>query len=151
MRYVEQTLEPGERVIYVAKYHWLYTCISYLELFSLFWLAGLGILLFFLRMERKWTTHIAVTNKRFIYDRGWLSRRTIEVGRERIAGCKVSQSALARGLDFGTVTIAVLAIGEIRLPKLLEDPIGFRNVLTGKVAPQASDVMDPHADTALAT
>lgn len=150
MRYVEETLEPDEHILYVAKYHWLYTFIAYAELILLGWLAGLGILLFFFRMRRKWTTHIAITNKRFIYDRGFLARRTIEVGRERVAGCKVAQNPMGRALDFGAVTVVVLAIGDIKLPALLRDPIGFRNVLTGQEPTDDPKLLESHTDTRLA-
>lgn len=143
MLYVEKTLGKDERVLYVAQYHWIYTARALLSLILLWWVLGLGIYLFFSKMIRKWTTHIVITNKRFVRQTGWTNHQVLEVGLERIFGCKVNQDAWARLLGYGKVTVSAAAIGEIHLPRFLKDPLGLRMVLIGGEAAEPAAAMQP--------
>ena len=90
MGYVEQTLSSGEQVLCTARFHWLYT-------FSAIWaliflgIIGIGIVIFLRMMITKWTTEIAVTNKRLIYKRGWIARKTDELSPKKIEEINLSQ------------------------------------------------------------
>ncbi len=71
----------------------------------------------------------------------------LEVGLERIFGCKVNQDAWARLLGYGKVTVSAAAIGEIHLPRFLKDPLGLRMVLIGGEAAAPAASMQPCAPT----
>ena len=143
MLYVEKTLGKDEKVLYVAQYHWVYTARALLSLILLWWVLGLGIYMFFSKMIRKWTTHIIITNKRFVRQTGWTNHQVLEVGLERIFGCKVNQDAWARLLGYGKVTVSAAAIGEIQLPRFLKDPLGLRMVLIGGEATEPAAPCTP--------
>lgn len=124
MSYVQQVLQPGEQVRYQASIHW----ITYLHgalwlvaaaVFSLFvptgWrdsyivvvirlvLVAGGIYFLARAWFDWWITEIAVTNRRVIYKRGFISRTTAEMHMDKIASVKVDQSILGRIFDYGKV------------------------------------------------
>ena len=53
----------------------------------------------------RWTTEIAVTNKRIIYKRGLITRHTAEMNMDKVASVDVKQSILGRIFDYGNVTV----------------------------------------------
>jgi len=123
------SLQEGEHLIYVARYHWWYSVDSLLHVIFFSWFFGLGLWMFLDRMIEKAVTEIAVTDRRVIFKRGWLSLQINEVNIDRVEGSAVSQSMLGRLLDFGTVTIRGTGVGEIDLPRLTDRPNDFRRAL----------------------
>src|SRR5271166_5847108 len=105
MKYVERVLQPGETVQYRSTIHW----VIYVPSFSLFMVAAIGVAILFKRGTnplafslplpllligigciggllsfihawfKRWTTEVAVTNRRIIYKRGFIRRHTIEM------------------------------------------------------------------------
>ena len=136
MGYVEQTLSSGEQVLYTARFHWLYTFSAIMALIFLA-IVGIGIFIFLSMMITKWTTEIAVTNKRLIYKRGWIARKTDELSPKKIEEINVSQGVVGRILGFGKIRIQGTGGGEIVLPNI-DDPLTFRreieNAKTHKVS-----------------
>jgi uncharacterized membrane protein YdbT with pleckstrin-like domain len=155
MSYVQEVLQPGEEVRYQASIHW----ITYLHgalwlvaavFFSLIvpasWrdsfivtairimLVGAGLYFLARAWFDWWITEIAVTNRRIIYKRGFISRSTAEMHMDKIASVKVDQSILGRLFDFGKVTIVGTGSGEESLGTLNEPiaaPLQLRNHITG--------------------
>jgi uncharacterized membrane protein YdbT with pleckstrin-like domain len=127
MSYVEETLGPDERIIYVARFHWFYTLSAVLILIILGPLL-IGIVIFFAMMIRKWTTEIAVTNMRFVYKRGWISRQTEEMSLHRIEEVNFEQSIFGRIFGYGRLHLSGTGIGTITLPSI-DDPIGLRRAI----------------------
>jgi uncharacterized membrane protein YdbT with pleckstrin-like domain len=81
-----------------------------------------------------WITEIAVTNRRVIYKRGFISRKTDEMHMDKIASVKVEQSILGRILDYGKVAIVGTGSGEESLGTIDEPiatPLELRNHITG--------------------
>jgi uncharacterized membrane protein YdbT with pleckstrin-like domain len=134
MSYVEQTIAPDERVVYKAKFHWLYTVYAVAWLVLCGWILGLGVLVFVIMMVNKWTTEIVITNKRLLYKRGWIARKVDEVSIDRVEGCNVEQSFLGRILGYGKLLVRGVGIGEIKLPTI-DEPIGFRRAIDAAKAP----------------
>jgi uncharacterized membrane protein YdbT with pleckstrin-like domain len=58
-----------------------------------------------------WITEIAVTNRRVIYKRGFISRTTAEMQMDKIESVEVDQSILGRILDYGKVTVLGTGVG----------------------------------------
>ena len=108
MSYVRSVLQPGETVRHTAKLHWtlylpgLVICLlaALMLIFrpdpSLHWwgnrtvlvtawlLLGVGLVLLAHAWFLRWTTEIAVTDRRVIYKRGFISRTTAEMHMEMI-------------------------------------------------------------------
>jgi uncharacterized membrane protein YdbT with pleckstrin-like domain len=79
---------------------------------------------------KRWTTEIAVTNKRIIYKTGFITRHTAEMNMDKVASVDVDQSVLGRLFDFGSVQI--LGTGGARSIERLDrigGPIKLRNAI----------------------
>jgi uncharacterized membrane protein YdbT with pleckstrin-like domain len=80
---------------------------------------------------RRWTTELAVTDKRIIFKRGFIRRRTIEMNMDKVESVDVDQSVLGRILDYGDITIRGTGTG-IEPLKGIDSPIDFRNHVTAR-------------------
>ena len=128
MRYTHQVLRPGEEILAVGKFHWLYSVMAYL------WLILLGaflfgIIIFLIMMIRKWTTEIVVTTDRLIYKTGWIARHTEEIALVRMEEVSLDQTILGRLMRYGTLKISGTGISKIYLPSMLPGPVNFRRAL----------------------
>lgn len=151
MRYVQETLMDGEEVVSEGKFHWFYTFayVLFLIVMALFGLllmavghepdmsgvrnTGIGfitfgVLMFFIGMIRKWTTEIAITNKRVVYKRGWIFRNTDEISLNRLEEINLRQGILGRILGYGKLRLGGTGIGEIKLPDIAK-PLEFRKTV----------------------
>jgi uncharacterized membrane protein YdbT with pleckstrin-like domain len=100
---------------------WLYTACA---------LALVAVALLVQEWYRWWITEIAVTNRRVIYKKGFISRRTNEMNMNKVESVQVDQSILGRMLDYGTVTIFGTGEGFETL-RTIAGPIELRNSITG--------------------
>ena len=149
MRYVEEVLQPGEKILFVSTIHWLIYVPAILLLVAAivaaFW-AGSGsevwrwisLLCFALALLsaarawfKRWTTEIAVTDRRVIYKRGFIRRHTIEMHMDKVESVDVSQSVLGRILDYGDVLVRGTGVGFEPL-QMIESPIELRNAVTAR-------------------
>ena len=144
MRYVNQTLGADEEILRGAAFHWIHTFSAILQLFPSAFFAllfsagghggvaaaimGVSIFIFLYMMIVKWTTEIAITNKRLIYKRGWIVRKTDEIGVGKLEEVNLSQGILGRILGFGRLKIGGTGIGLVSLPTIA-DPINFRKAI----------------------
>jgi membrane protein YdbS with pleckstrin-like domain len=153
MSYVERVLQPGETVQHVSTVHW----ILYLPGF-LFLLAGaavfafraqagpdlapvltvvsailaiLGLISLLAAWFRRWTTEVAVTDRRIIYKRGFIRRRTIEMNMDKVESVDVDQSVFGRIFDYGTITVRGTGTGLEPL-RNIDSPIELRNRITAR-------------------
>ena len=123
MKYINQTMAPDEVVLAVCHFPWVYDAVT------TFWLLTIiGIPIFLSRVIRKSTTELAVTSKRFVYKRGFVSRVTDEFTTNRIQHVKVKQTVVGRLFNYGRVYIKGADIGALHLP-VISDPTGFRKAL----------------------
>ena len=127
MSYVSLTLAPREIVLAQGRFHWTYSFVSWLWLILAGWLL-IGIAVFFSRQMRKWTTELVATNRRFIYKRGFISRRTDEFNAARIHAITLEQSLFGRILGYGRLNIRGEDIGDFGLP-VIARPLDFRKAL----------------------
>ena len=124
MSYVQDTLSENERVLYTAKFHWLYTLAAFLNLIILGILI-IGLYLFFKMMILKWTPEVAVTNQRFVYKTGWIKRDTQEVKLSNIEEVNLEQGFWGRIFGFGKLKLSGTGTGVIELPTL-DAPLALR-------------------------
>lgn len=127
MLYVERTLATDEEILAVGKFHWTYMAVSLLWLVLLGW-AIIGIVIFIRRLLYEITTEVAVTNRRFVFKRGFISRRTDEFSTQRIEGVNLTQGLWGRFLNFGRLHIRGSGIGEVDLPTI-KKPLEFRRAM----------------------
>ena len=127
MSYVQDTLSENERVLYTAKFHWLYTLGAFLNLIILGILI-IGIYLFFKMMILKWTTEVVVTNQRFVYKKGWIKRDTQEVKLSNIEEVNLEQGFWGRIFGFGKLKLSGTGTGVIELPTL-DAPLALRTAV----------------------
>lgn len=123
------SLQEGEHLIYVARFHWWYMARAFLNLILWSWALGWGLYTFIDDMIEKAVTEVAITDRRVIFKRGWLTLRIDQVNIDRIEGSKVFQSPLGRLFDFGQVIVRGTGVGEIDLPELIDRPNDFRRAL----------------------
>ncbi len=119
MSYVKSALVTGEQIQYEGHFHWtdkLTALILCCVVVGIFWVISM------------WATEMAVTNRRLIYKRGWIARKTEELGLQRIGEVNLTQGILGRILNYGKVQVRGLGGGDIMLPKM-RSPLGFKKAL----------------------
>lgn len=154
-RYIDQVLQPGEKVLYSAKPHWIF----YLPAIGL-WLVVGGICLLADRLAidsrqrliflsaaavvaipavfatlpawfHRWTTEIDVTSFRLVYKTGFINRRTFEMSLDKIESVDLDQTFWGRIFGYGDVT--VMGVGEGRQTiRTVAAPLSFRNSITAR-------------------
>jgi uncharacterized membrane protein YdbT with pleckstrin-like domain len=152
MSYIRHVIQPGEKIIMIGRLSWILyhrtifyvivggilvllehvywdkDAIIYITV-ALFGALALvsGIHAWFLR----WTTEIAVTDKRVIFKRGFVNRHTIEVNMDKVASVDVDQSILGRMFNFGTVTVQGTGLTFEPLRRV-DSPLALRNAIIAK-------------------
>ena len=144
--YVDRVLEPSETVRYRTTVSWIVYVPSLLLAFmtAMFLLvawpnplgeviAALGALAaiskFLSAWFRRWTTEIAVTDRRVIIKRGFIRRATMEMNLQKIESVDVDQSLIGRIFDYGAVTIR--GVGSSYEPlRLIDAPLKLRSTVT---------------------
>ena len=102
MSYISQTILPGEQIRYEAHFHWLekfgalVLCFVVVGFFYIIWM---------------WCAEMAITDRRMIYKRGWIIRRTEEISLHRIEEVNLRQSILGRILGYGKLSMIVCNSG----------------------------------------
>jgi uncharacterized membrane protein YdbT with pleckstrin-like domain len=150
MSYLSKVLRPGETILAEGKLHW----IIYFPI--IIWLVGgvitsvvvgavepgVGVWTFVLcaciallyvvpAWLKRWTTEIAVTDRRVIYKSGLLRRHTAEMNMDKVESVLVDQSMIGRFLGYGTVHIRGTGVGIENL-HYISSPISLRNTITAK-------------------
>jgi len=153
-RYIDEILQPGEKVLYSTNAHWMF----YLPAITA-WIVALvllvmsrrtvteGVILLCLSAAaivaiaalywtvkawfHRWTTETDVTNLRVVHKTGFIKRRTFEMALDKVESVDVNQSILGRLLNYGDVTI--LGVGEGRETiSTIASPLQFRNAITAR-------------------
>jgi uncharacterized membrane protein YdbT with pleckstrin-like domain len=152
MSYVDRVLQPGEILRYRGTVHW----VTYLPAMALFLIAaagavfagtdprdrvaglalaglglGLGILSFLPAWFRRATTEIAVTDRRVIFKRGFIARRSFEMHMDKVESVDVIQGVLGRILDYGDVIIHGTGADQEPLRRV-QSPLTLRNAITAR-------------------
>src|SRR5580693_4372501 len=98
MSYVKSVLQPGEEIRFATDIHWMVYIPGFLLLLVAIAVYVVGSPLagpdaaavwLFIGWFRRWTTEVAVTNKRIIYKRGFISRYTIEMHLDKVESVDV--------------------------------------------------------------
>ena len=155
-RYIDDILQPGEKVLYSTNAHWIFFLPAIIG-----WIA-VGVLLVLSSMVpagppaliclslaaisavaalyktvtawfHRWTTETDVTNFRVVHKTGFIKRQTFEMSVDKVESVDVDQSILGRILNYGDVT--VLGVGEGgKTLDMIASPLSFRNAITARPA-----------------
>ncbi|MGJ4902275.1 PH domain-containing protein [Bradyrhizobium sp. HKCCYLRH2060] len=153
-RYIDEILQPGEKVLYSTNAHWMF----YLPAIGA-WIVVFGLLVL-TRMTvndnlvmlclataaviaivalywtvRAWfhrlTTETDVTNRRVVHKTGFIKRRTFEMALDKVESVDVNQTIMGRVLNYGDVTILGVGEGKETISTIAE-PLAFRNAITAR-------------------
>ncbi|WKA29193.1 PH domain-containing protein [Bradyrhizobium roseum] len=155
-RYIDEILQPGEKVLYSTNAHWIYflpailgwiaaavflvasgmvppgspalVCLSLAAIAAIFALFKTATAWF-----HRWTTETDVTNYRVVHKTGFIQRQTFEMSVDKVESVDVNQSILGRLFNYGDVT--VLGVGEGgKTLDMIASPLSFRNAITARPA-----------------
>jgi uncharacterized membrane protein YdbT with pleckstrin-like domain len=153
-RYIDEILQPGEKVLYSTNAHWIFylpaigawivtiallilsraTTVDGLILLCLAASAVAAIAALFWTF-RAWfhrlTTETDVTNMRVVHKTGFIKRRTFEMALDKVESVDVNQSILGRILNYGDVTIQGVGEGRETI-KTIGAPLQFRSHITAR-------------------
>ena len=150
-RYIDEILQPGEKVLYSTSAHWMFylpaigvwilvaillvaSALVMGTLVLLCWAgaAVLALLALYLTVKawfHRWTTETDVTNFRVVHKTGFIQRQTFEMSVDKVESVDVNQSILGRILNYGDVTIKGVGEGNETIPTIAA-PLDFRNHIT---------------------
>jgi Bacterial PH domain len=151
-RYIDEILQPGERVLYSTNAHWIFyvpAILAWIVALALFVLSrqtiveglvllclvasGLVALAALYWTVKGWfhrfTTETDVTNLRIVHKTGFIKRRTFEMALDKVESVDVDQTILGRILNYGDVTIRGVGEG-IETIRTIASPLAFRSSIT---------------------
>jgi len=152
-RYIDDILQPGEKVLYSTNAHWIFylpaiggwvVALAFVVLsrlvadtpqllcLSLAAIAAIAALYWtFKAWFHRWTTETDVTNLRVVHKTGFIKRRTFEMSLDKVESVDVNQSILGRLLNYGNVTVRGVGEGAETI-ETIASPLDFRNHITAR-------------------
>jgi uncharacterized membrane protein YdbT with pleckstrin-like domain len=153
-RYIDEILQPGEKVLYSTNAHWMFylpaigawavalvlvilSRVTTTESIALVCLAAAAVvaiaaLYWTIRAWfHRWTTETDVTNLRVVHKTGFIKRRTFEMSLDKVESVDVNQSILGRLMNYGDVTVRGVGEG-FETIKAIASPLAFRNSITAR-------------------
>jgi uncharacterized membrane protein YdbT with pleckstrin-like domain len=153
-RYIDDILQPGEKVLYSTNAHWIFylpAIASWIVALAFVILSRMFVtetpMLFCLALAaisalaalywtltawfHRWTTETDVTNLRIVHKTGFIKRRTFEMSLDKVESVDVNQSILGRILNYGNVTVRGVGEGSEEI-KTIASPLDFRNHITAR-------------------
>jgi uncharacterized membrane protein YdbT with pleckstrin-like domain len=155
-RYIDEILQPGEKVLYSTNAHWIFyfpALVAWIVALALLivsvsvaagipslvlacWAgAAVGAIAALYWTIRGWfqrlTTETDVTDRRVVHKTGFIKRRTFEIALDKIESVDVDQTILGRILNYGDVTIMGVGEGRQRIPTIAS-PLAFRSSITAR-------------------
>ena len=153
-RYIDEILQPGEKVLYSTNAHWffflpaiagwvvavVFVVLSYQvapgvpALLCLSMAAISAVAALYKTVTawfHRWTTETDVTNLRVIHKTGFITRQTFEMSLDKVESVDVNQSILGRIFNYGNVTIRGVGEG-VETIETIASPLAFRNSITAR-------------------
>ena len=154
-RYIDDILQPGEKVLYSTNAHWIF----FLPAIGLWIVAGvflalsgmvpagsplmlvcwaMAVIVALIALYKtgtawfgRWTTETDVTNLRVVHKTGFISRKTFEMSLDKVESVDVNQSILGRLMNYGDLTIQGVGEGKETITTIAS-PLAFRNSITAR-------------------
>ena len=119
-RYIDEILQPGEKVLYSTNAHWVF----YLPaIAALYWTAKAWF--------HRLVTETDVTNRRVVHKTGLIRRKTFEIALDKVESVDVNQTIMGRIMDYGDIEIKGVGQGDERITTIAS-PLAFRNAITAR-------------------
>jgi uncharacterized membrane protein YdbT with pleckstrin-like domain len=155
-RYIEEILQPGEKVLYSTNEHWMFFLPAIAAgvmalVFLVLWrvvtnealmlacltlaaMTGLAALYWTATAWfHRWTTETDVTNLRVVHKTGFIRRRTFEMSLDKVESVDVNQSLVGRVMNYGDLTIQGVGEGTQTITTVAS-PLAFRSAITTRPA-----------------
>jgi uncharacterized membrane protein YdbT with pleckstrin-like domain len=153
-RYIDEILQPGEKVLYSTNLHWIFywraiaavivalillvlsraTTTASIVLLCLSASAVVALAAVYWMVTawfERWTTETDVTNLRVVHKSGFIRRRTFEMSLDKVESVDVNQSIAGRIFNYGDVTILGVGEGKETIANIAS-PLAFRNFITAR-------------------
>jgi uncharacterized membrane protein YdbT with pleckstrin-like domain len=153
-RYIDDILQPGEKVLYSTNAHWIFywpAIVAWTVAIVLFFesravitesivllclaasaVAAIAALYWTVKAWfHRWTTETDVTNLRVVHKTGFITRKTFEMSLDKVESVDVNQSILGRLLNYGNVTVRGVGEGAETI-ETIASPLNFRNYITAR-------------------
>jgi uncharacterized membrane protein YdbT with pleckstrin-like domain len=153
-RYIDDILQPGEKVLYSTNAHWMFflpsiaAWIAVIVFLVLSRMVGTDVLMLIClafaavaalvalywtatAWFHRWTTETDVTNMRVVHKTGFIKRRTFEMSLDKVESVDVNQSILGRMMNYGDVTIQGVGEGTQTIATIAR-PLSFRSAITAR-------------------
>ena len=154
-RYIDDILQPGEKVLYSTNAHWIFfgpAILLWILAAVFFVLSGmvptgsplivvcwaLAAIVALVALYKtvtawfhRWTTETDVTNLRVVHKTGFIKRRTFEMSLDKVESVDVDQTILGRILNYGNVTVRGVGEG-VETISTIASPLDFRNHITAR-------------------
>lgn len=155
MSYVQQHLNPGEKVVHHTTLHpIIFIAGALLSLLALPFFAGskaasagaflliIAALVLLVTWLRFTTSEFAVTTSRVIIKTGWLSRKTLELQLAKVEALAVEQGLLGQMLDYGTLVVGGTGGTKEKFTRI-KGPVTFRQRVHAQIETQARATQTP--------
>ena len=153
-RYIDEILQPGEKVLYSTNAHWIFylpgimawfvalvfvvlsrlTTNDTLTLLCLSAAAVVALAALYWTAKgwfHRLSTETDVTNLRVVHKTGFITRKTFEMSLDKVESVDVDQSIMGRILNYGNVTILGVGEGKQKIATIAS-PLAFRNSITAR-------------------
>ena len=151
-RYIDEILQPGEKVLYSTNAHWIFylpAIAGWIVTLALVAAAGafppmalvglpaaavIAVVAMYFTIKgwfHRLSTETDVTDRRVVHKTGFINRRTFEMSLDKIESVDVNQSIMGRILNYGDVTILGVGEGKQKIATIAS-PLAFRSAITAR-------------------
>jgi len=150
-KYVESKLMPGENIVMFSNLHWIIFLPAFLfllvfigfivlflsssentppggEIFIVAFLLLVGLFPLLFPLKNRLTTALAITDKRIIIKRGWISRNNVEVDLNKVETVSTDQTFFGRIFNYGTIKV-ITSSGSRGIFEKIADPAAFQKTV----------------------
>jgi len=136
MPYIEESLSAGEQLAGFFRLHWIAR--SWMVLWIVLAIPTVGITLILALYEylRLRSIEQGVTNKRVVYKKGIISRKSEEMKLNSIETVEIDQGIIGRLFGFGDVTVTGRGLSNV-IFKTVDDPMAVKRQIESVSNPVA--------------
>jgi uncharacterized membrane protein YdbT with pleckstrin-like domain len=125
MPYIEESLSAGEQIVGFFRLHWISRRWMALWIVLAIPTVGIALILALYEFLRLRSIEQCVTNKRVIYKKGIISRKSEEMKLNSIETVEIDQGIAGRIFGFGNVTVTGRGLSNVAF-KSVDDPMAVK-------------------------
>ncbi len=143
MGYIEGTLMKDEKIVAVAKVHWMELIVAIILLVFFFWLI-FPFFLFFSSISHMFSTELAVTTHRAIGKQGLVRRSAIDLTLDKVQNLTIDQGIFGRIFNYGSVRVTTA--GDVANFAGIAQPAVFKSAVTNQMETYSQMKMQQQAE-----